>query len=192
MAPCIVVLAAGQGVRFQAQAGAGQRKLLAPCPGLDGAVRPVLAQTLRNLDGLPGARVLVTRPDCPEIADLGCAHGFQIVFLPSPGMGDSLAAAVNATPQADGWLVVLGDMPFILPDTCHQVATALQYNTICVPVAGQGYGHPVAFGSAFAPGLMSLSGDQGARRLFAGANVIEIPVGDPGIYRDIDLPADLA
>lgn len=191
MTVCIVVLAAGQGARFQAQAGVGRSKLLAPCPGLDGIVRPVLAQTLRNLEGLPGQRVLVSRPGCTEIADLARAQGFQLIELASPGMGDSLAAAVAAMPMADGWLVVLGDMPFIRPHTSGQVMAALTDDNICVPVAEQGYGHPVAFGSAFAPGLMRLSGDQGARRLFAGANVIEIPVTDPGIYRDIDRPTDL-
>ncbi|WP_416423138.1 nucleotidyltransferase family protein [Pseudomonas sp. App30] len=191
MTPCIVVLAAGQGARFQAQAQAGQSKLLAPCPGLDGVERPVLAQTLRSLDGLPGERVLVTRPDRPEIAELGRLHGFQVILVPSPGMGDSLAAAVAAAPLAAGWLVVLGDMPFIRPDTYRQVSMAVHDQIICVPVAGQGYGHPVAFGSAFAAGLMGLSGDQGARRLFAGATVVEIAVVDPGIYCDIDLPSDL-
>ena len=34
-----IVLAAGQGSRFRAEAGADQDKLLAPCLGLDGVTR---------------------------------------------------------------------------------------------------------------------------------------------------------
>ena len=191
MEPCIVVLAAGQGARFQALAGEGQQKLLARCRGLDGVERPVLEHTLRNLAGVPGTRVLVTRPDRPEVAELARRNGFSVALVDSPGMGDTLAAGIVAAPQASGWLVVLGDMPFIQAATCQQVLAALHDESICVPVAGQGYGHPVGFGRGFAPGLMALSGDQGARRLFAGAKVVEIAVDDPGIYRDIDRPEDL-
>ncbi|WAH60421.1 nucleotidyltransferase family protein [Pseudomonas silvicola] len=191
MQPCVVVLAAGLGARFQAQAGAGQQKLLAPCAGLEGVERPVLEHTLRNLEGLSAHRLLVTRPERHEIIALARQYGFTVVLARSPGLGDSLAAGVAFMPEAAGWLVVLGDMPFIRPQTCGAVLSLLNDECICVPVTGQGYGHPVAFGRAFAAPLMALTGDQGARRLFAGAHVIEVPVDDPGIYRDIDLPQDL-
>jgi molybdenum cofactor cytidylyltransferase len=54
-------------------------------------------------------------------------------------------------------------------------------------------GNPVLSGGAFAE-IDRLSGDIGARRLIeaAGADLIEVPVDDPGIHRDIDTPEALA
>ena len=40
-------------------------------------------------------------------------------------MGDSIAAAVRATAQAPGWLVLPGDLPLIRPDTLRTMAAAL-------------------------------------------------------------------
>jgi molybdenum cofactor cytidylyltransferase len=39
--------------------------------------------------------------------------------------------------------------------------------------------------------LLALQGDQGARRLLQSCPVTEIQVEDPGIFHDIDTPADL-
>lgn len=58
-----IVLAAGQGSRFRAVAGAGQDKLLADCVGLDGVARPVIEQVLVNLPGNVVERWVVTSPD---------------------------------------------------------------------------------------------------------------------------------
>jgi CTP:molybdopterin cytidylyltransferase MocA len=38
---------------------------------------------------------------------------------------------------------------------------------------------------------MALSGDQGARPILDSLGAMEILVEDPGIHRDIDVPADL-
>ena len=38
---------------------------------------------------------------------------------------------------------------------------------------------------------MALTGDQGARPLLDSLGVHDIPVEDPGIHRDLDVPADL-
>ena len=42
--------------------------------------------------------------------------------------------------------------------------------------------------------LEALEGDEGARRIVAAheENLLKIPVGDPGVLRDIDTPGDLA
>jgi molybdenum cofactor cytidylyltransferase len=52
----------------------------------------------------------------------------------------------------------------------------------------------VGIGGRFYEQLIMLKGDEGARRLLAdneGA-LVKIPVGDPGVVRDIDRPEDLA
>lgn len=182
-----IVLAAGQGSRFRAEAGADQDKLLADCVGLDGVTRPVIEQVLR---GLPSRveRWLVTSPDRTDVIRLAGAYGCEVLLLQSAGMGDSLAAAVAASGPADGWLVLLGDMPFIRPSTIERVIEGLEGDGISVPVQDGQYGHPVAFGRALGPGLLALSGDRGGRSLFAQASVSEVAVEDPGVLWDVDLP----
>lgn len=183
-----IVLAAGQGSRFRAEAGADHDKLLAACVGLDGVSRPVIEQVLLNLPERVVTRWLVTSPERGEVIRLAEAYGCQVVLLDSSCMGDSIAAAVKASGAADGWLVVLGDMPFIQSSSIERVIDALEEGAISVPVQAGEYGHPVAFDRAFGPGLLALVGDRGARSLFADAALREVPVLDPGVLWDVDTP----
>ena len=183
-----IVLAAGQGSRFRAEAGADQDKLLADCVGRDGVTRPVVEQVLMNLPQRVVNRWLVTAPGRTEVIRLAQAYGCQVLLLHSTGMGDSIAAAVAASSSADGWLVVLGDMPFIQSSSIEGVIEAVAVDAISVPVHAGEYGHPVAFGRDFGPHLMALTGDRGARPLFAQATVHEVDVADPGIFWDVDVP----
>ncbi|WAT27385.1 nucleotidyltransferase family protein [Pseudomonas sp. GXZC] len=184
-----IVLAAGQGSRFRAEAGADQDKLLADCVGLDGVVRPVIEQVLVNLPERVVRRWVVTSPDRADVIRLAEAYGCDVLLLRSAGMGDSIAAAVAASGPADGWLVLLGDMPFIRSSSIERVIDGLEAGGISVPVQDGRYGHPVAFGQALGPGLMALTGDRGAKPLFAQATVWEVPVDDPGVLWDVDVPA---
>ncbi|SDL50419.1 molybdenum cofactor cytidylyltransferase [Pseudomonas libanensis] len=185
-----IVLAAGQGSRFRAEAGADQDKLLAACVGLDGVSRPVIEQVLRNLPERVVTRWLVTSPGRGEVIRLAEAYGCQVVLLDSSGMGDSIAAAIKASGAADGWLVVLGDMPFIQSSSIERVIASME--GITVPVSAGQYGHPVAFDHTFGPALMALSGDRGARPLFAQTQVREVQVDDPGVLWDVDVPQRLS
>lgn len=186
-----IVLAAGQGSRFRAVAGVDQDKLLADCVGLDGVTRPVIEQVLMSLPAAVVERWVVTSPDRLEVIRLAEAYGCKVLLLRSAGMGDSIAAAVAASAAADGWLVVLGDMPFIWSSSVERVIDGLEEGDISVPVQDGQYGHPVAFSRASGPGLMALKGDRGARPLFAQAKVCEVSVNDPGVLWDVDLPQSL-
>jgi molybdenum cofactor cytidylyltransferase len=187
----VIVLAAGQGTRFRQVAGADRDKLLADCTGRDGAVRSVIEQVLVSLPASLEKRVLVTTEDRPQVARMAQAYGFEIVLVESSGMGDSIAAGVVACPQLGGWLIVLGDMPFILPSTVEQVLAGISDDGISVPVMNGEYGHPVGFGRTFGPGLMALLGDRGAKPLFASARVVEVAVEDAGVLWDVDVPEAL-
>ncbi|SCY69327.1 NTP transferase domain-containing protein [Pseudomonas sp. NFACC37-1] len=187
----VIILAAGTGSRFRRIAGPGKDKLLADCTGRDGAVRSVIEQVLVNLPASLEKRVLVTSKDRPQAIRMAQAYGCDFVELDSPGLGDSIAAGVQACPELDGWLMVLGDMPFILPSSIEQVAAGIRADGISVPVLAGEYGHPVGFGGEFGPKLMALTGDRGAKVLFAGAQVVEVPVDDPGVTWDVDVPEAL-
>lgn len=186
-----IVLAAGKGSRFRAEAGADQDKLLADCVGLDGVTRPVIEQVLRNLPGSVVRRCLVTSPERSDVIRLARVYNCEVLLLDSAGMGDSIGAAVAASGPSDGWLVVLGDMPFVQPSSIEQVIEGVEKGVIRVPVQGGQYGHPVAFGREFGPRLMALSGDRGGRSLFTQASISEVVVEDPGVLWDVDVPRSL-
>ncbi|NUT80416.1 MULTISPECIES: nucleotidyltransferase family protein [Pseudomonas] len=188
----VIILAAGSGSRFRRIAGPDKDKLLADCTGRDGAVRSVIEQVLVNLPAALEKRVLVTSKDRPQAVRMAQAYGCDFVELDSPGLGDSIAAGVQACPDRDGWLMVLGDMPFILPSSIEQVVAGIRADGISVPVLAGEYGHPVGFGRGFGPKLMALTGDRGAKALFAAAQVVEVPVDDPGVTWDVDVPEALA
>jgi len=187
----VIVLAAGRGSRFREVAGAEKDKLLADCTGRDGAVHSVIEQVLVNIPASLEKRVLVTTVDRPQVIRMAKAYGCEIVLVESTGMGDSIAAGVAACPQLGGWLIVLGDMPFILPSSIEQVVAGIADDSVSVPVYEDQYGHPVGFGRTLGPGLMALSGDQGAKPLFAQARVVEVAVDDPGVLWDVDVPEAL-
>jgi molybdenum cofactor cytidylyltransferase len=187
----VIILAAGSGSRFRQVAGPDKDKLLADCTGRDGAVRSVIEQVLVNLPASLEKRVLVTSPERPQAIRMAQAYGCDFVELDSPGLGDSIAAGVQACPDLDGWLILLGDMPFILPSSIEQVVAGIREDGISVPVLAGEYGHPVGFGREFGAKLMALTGDRGAKVLFAGAQVVEVPVDDPGVVWDVDVPEAL-
>lgn len=185
----VIVLAAGQGSRFRQVAGDDKDKLLVDCTGRDGnTVHSMIEQVLVNLPAALDKRVLVTTADRPQVIRMAQAYGCEIVRIESTGLGDSIAAGVAACSQLAGWLIVLGDMPFILPSSIEQVVANIAQDAISVPVYEGQYGHPVGFGRSFGPGLMALTGDQGAKSLFAPARVVEVAVEDPGVLLDVDVP----
>jgi molybdenum cofactor cytidylyltransferase len=187
----VIVLAAGEGSRFRQVAGADKDKLLADCSGRDGTLRSVIEQTLANLPAALDRRVLVTTEARPQAMRMAQAYGCDIVPIESTGMGDSIAAGVAACADADGWLIVLGDMPFILPSTIERIVAAMADDAVSVPVQNGEFGHPVGFGRSFGAGLMALTGDRGARPLFKQGRVVEVEVDDPGVLWDIDVPESL-
>ncbi|MGF6489544.1 nucleotidyltransferase family protein [Pseudomonas frederiksbergensis] len=185
----VIVVAAGQGSRFRQVAGDDKDKLLVECTSRDGVtVHSMIEQVLVNLPAALEKRVLVTTADRPQVIRMAQAYGCEIVRIESTGLGDSIAAGVAACSQLGGWLIMLGDMPFILPSSIEQVVANMADDAISVPVYERQYGHPVGFGRSFGPGLMALTGDQGAKSLFAQARVVEVVVEDPGVLWDVDVP----
>ena len=142
---------------------------------------------------LDGSPMLVRRPGEGDLPlELGLA-GLEIIECPGAtrGMGATLADGARACGDWDGLLVVLGDMPWITPDTYRQLMEALSPERIVQPAHDGRPGHPVGFGSAFFPALQALDGDQGGRAVIEEntAALLRIPVNDPGIHRDLDEPS---
>lgn len=182
-----ILLAAGASGRF------GSDKLLVDVDG-----EPMVVRAARNLlvAGLPV--VCVARDAAGSVARLlAGVPGVSVSACPEArlGMGRSLAWGVAAVPTADAWLVALGDMPWVEPDTVRALSDALRTGASMVAPEYQGSrGHPVGFAGHWREHLLALEGDQGARRLLADQprEVLRVPVRDPGVLRDLDYPGDLA
>jgi len=186
-----LLLAAGSATRF------GSDKLRHELPhGVAIAV-----QAARHLLAQVKPVIAVVRPGSEEFAAALEAEGCEVVVCENAaeGMGASLACAARAAahlwPEADGCVVALGDMPFVRPSTIAAVRDALAHGAaLAAPYFRARRGHPVALSRMFFKELAALRGDEGAKRLLAdnAQRLVKIPVGDPGVIRDIDTPGDLA
>lgn len=166
MMPTVIVLASGRGERFLA-AGGSTHKLQALLGD-----QTVLEQTLGvvRASGLP----------------------WHLEQAPHPGMGDSIAAAVRATAQAQGWLILPADLPLVQPATLRRIAEAPDAHTVVRPVYQGRHGHPVRFHRDCGEALMALAGETGAADVVRRHRLWTVSVDDPGCVMDIDTPADLA
>ncbi len=182
-----LLLAAGSASRF------GSDKLLHRLPhGF-----PIAVQAARHLGAEIAPVFAVVSARSGELAALLQAEGCQVSVCPNAeaGMGASLAWAVRAAGEADGYLVALADMPFVRPSSIAAVRDALLAGAaLAAPYFHARRGHPVGIAGRFRAELEALGGDAGARRIVAAheAELVKVPVGDPGVIRDIDRPGDLA
>ena len=182
-----ILLAAGSATRF------GSDKLLHALPhGV-----PIAAQAARHLR-IEIERVIVpVRPGSGALTQVLEKEGCEVVVCENAaqGMGASLACAVRAAGKVDGYLVALADMPFIRSSTIAAVRDTLAGGApLVAPYFRARRGHPVALAARFRADLERLAADEGARAVIVAheAELVKIPVGDPGVLRDIDTPSDLA
>ena len=190
-----VILAAGFSRRF-----GPFNKLLLPVDGepmvrrvatvaLEAGLAPVVVVTGHQADGVWTA--------------LG---GLPVDFVHNPaaqtGLASSLVAGVRALPEAvAGAAILLADMPRVRSATVRVVAEALELEarepgtrepriggTVSVPMHDGRRGNPVAWARAHFAEILKLEGDRGARALLDRhpSCVVEVPVDDPGVLRDVD------
>lgn len=183
----IVILAAGRGARF------GGDKLLAPLAGrplichaveaaLAAGVGPVTV-VVNEIDTrvwwvLPGEVEVVRNPHSAE----GIASSLRTALAhlePRAGVG---AACIG-----------LGDQPLIGAEAYRRLAAA---HTSGAAFAAASYGgkprNPVLLGRALWSEAMTLTGDEGARRLQRTHPLVAVPCDDTGDPFDVDTPADLS
>ncbi len=182
-----ILLAAGAGARF------GGRKLVHALA--DGT--PLGIAALRNLRAALTRVIVVVRDGDSEALALFGEEGVPVIECAeaADGMGHSLSAGVRATRNAAGWVVALGDIPSIRPQTIGAIAGALSAGArIVVPIYRGSRGHPVGFSASCRQDLLALHGDVGARTVLEryATDIERLPVNDPGILQDVDTQEDLS
>ena len=183
-----IVLAAGKGERLGA---------VKPLVSIGG--EPALTRVLETLRAAGIDRILVVlgyaRDQVTAGVDLsGCRVVVNEDF--EAGMGSSLALGIRSlAPEAEGFLVLHADRPYLTPQTIRAVVAAARKGArIAAPSYRGERGFPVYFDRACAASLLpTLGGETGARSYLAEHTdeVKLVPVDDPGAVRDIDRPEDL-
>lgn len=125
-----------------------------------------------------------------EEVDLG---GATVVLneVYEAGMSASIRTGLSMLdPQAEAVFVILGDQPLLSPETLNVLITARVQSgaKILVPTFRGVRGNPVLLDRALTPEMESLTGDVGCRGIFHRhpAEVLEVPVEDPGVLLDLD------
>jgi molybdenum cofactor cytidylyltransferase len=192
-----ILLAAGASSRFKAGGGGQASKLVAALAGkplVRHAAEAALASAARPI-------VVVTGHDrqSVEAALDGLALRFAHNAHYRDGLASSLKTGIAALPEdVDGALVLLGDMPAVTSALIDRLIAAFgeQPDALAAApnVAGR-RGNPALLSRSLFPAIAALEGDEGARKLLAGAaprQVVAVNVSGPGAMLDVDTPRALA
>ena len=184
-----VVTAAGAAERF------GGKKLLAPVAGV-----PLLDRTISALlDGGAAEVIVVVGADDRATLerDVNAMNDARVRPVenpdPSRGMFSSIQTGA-ATASGDVLLVMPGDMPFVRPETVRAViARATEGPAIVSPRYRGKRGHPVALPMTLRNEIAVTSVTATLHDVIKRHTDIRVSldVDDPGINRDVDIPADL-
>ncbi len=184
-----IVLAAGTSSRM------GQPKPLVPILG-----KPLLRRVLDTVQQVHPTRIVVVLgSQASEVRRRVEIDGATVVVNPNfaEGMASSLRHGAASLRAGSGpVLVVLGDQPFVCPKTLETLVEryAAGKAKILIPTYEGVRGNPVLLDHGLLAELDGLQGDLGCRAIFPqhAAELVEVPVPDPGILIDVDTPDELA
>ncbi len=179
------MLAAGHGRRF------GGCKLTASFA----TGQTVLGQVLDYITPLQAPVCVVTSRRKKTVLTLAQKKGVNVINMPqeSAGLGCSIAYGVEATQHWGGWIVCLGDMPWINTHIYRQVwerACEKGGGQVAPMIAGR-RGHPVFFDQQYAKQLCQLTGDTGAASVIDPSVLRTFAVESEAPFKDVDRPEDL-
>ena len=187
--PPVLILAAGASRRM------GARDKLAEDIGGQSLLGHVADVALGS-----GVDVFVTLPD-PDMdrAPLLAEKPVNILRVPDAdsGMAASLRVWPDAAPQdATGVVVMLADMPDVTSGDLSILMQAFMdaggKQIIRATDTSETPGHPVIFPRHMFENFADLRGDQGARPLLRGQDVIQVALPDLHATTDLDTPLDWA
>ena len=110
------------------------------------------------------------------------------------GMSSSVKCGVkNAPAEAEAYMLLLGDQPFISSEIINRVLNCYQTHKqgIVIPVYYGQRGHPVVFSAKYKKELLDI-GEGGAKVVVENhlGDILEVAVSAPEILADIDTPQD--
>ena len=182
-----IVLAAGESQRM------GAPKLLLPFGG-----KTVIEAVLDSVKASPVEGILlVVGAGAAPIEEKAKPYGARVALNPDfrSGMLSSVQCGFRQLPlEAEAALVFLADQPAIKPYVAEALVKALRHTGrgIIIPVFDRRRGHPILISAQYRTEIESLDPEVGLRQLLDRhtEDILEEPVDDPTILRDLDTPED--
>lgn len=185
-----VLLAAGASTRF------GSPKMLAPVGG-----EPLLRRVARSFLEAGFAEVaVVLAPGADAVA--ATLEGLAVLPVVNPrpeeGMLSSVRAGIGELGDRSGRLAVTpADLPGLTAPVLRRLLEALPAapdDAVVVPSAGGRRGHPIVLPGSLVPRILVLGSEGRLSDLLRepGVAVHEVPGFGPEVFRDVDVPEDLA
>lgn len=181
-----VILAAGLSRRM------GESKLTLMLDGYPIVEHVIMNAEVSDIDEL----ILVYSKHTKDVKDIADRHGIRAVENENAekGMSTSVKKGLSNLLGSQGVMFFLGDQPFI---ETRDINTLIDHfrrfrDKIIVPVNYEGRGNPVIFPEKYFDEIMSIEGDQGARKLIDKyeSDVVFVEVHDSKIQFDIDTKDD--
>jgi len=187
-----IVLAAGMSRRME-----GENKLLLPFDD-----KTMLETTLDQIlaSGV-GEVVIVTGHEAERVREILKNRSVKTVFNPdfASGMTSSIQAGIRAaSPETQGFMICLSDMPLIDSAIYRQLAEVFfekiktAQRVIVQPVFENTPGNPVIFSAVFKNEMLALEHPEGCKPVVQANRefVVRVPVSSDSILRDADTLAD--
>ena len=178
MSTALILLAAGNSVRF------GGNKLLYRIDG-----KTMLERAAETAAGSGITFAAVTGNN--ETAHIIRKFGAEAIINPHPerGISSSLKLGIMHFPNADAFMFMVCDQPFLRPETLIRLENEFRSSpkSIACLSCGNIRGNPVIFDSRYTGELMSLEGDTGGRSVIKKHPGELLTVGAPAAeLTDID------
>ncbi|MFL6231698.1 MAG: NTP transferase domain-containing protein [Thermoanaerobaculia bacterium] len=177
----------------------GRPKLLLPFNGgplVAGVVNALLGGGVEEI-------VLVTAPEDEDLRGWARRSGIESAVNPDPGRGmlssiregiAALGGAAELTRRGATLLVSPADLPNLQVETVIELLRRMRElgAPIAEPVFHGQRGHPLAIAPWLIPEIETLDLATGLRQLRDRheAELLEVPVEDPGVVQDVDTPED--
>ena len=182
-----IILAAGRSTRMGAD-----NKLITPWRGKSLLEFVCEAATTSECS----TTIVVTGHQQAQVTEKAGQFGVLLTHNPDyrSGMASSIRQGILMAQdnEADGVLVLLGDMPGITSAMINKMIAAAQNNApdaIIIATCEGKRGNPLLWPKTYFDQLLSLEGDQGARQIIARYNdqIVELELG-AGVLFDLDTP----
>lgn len=124
----------------------------------------------------------------------GVACEFVLNPTPESGMFASVQSGCALIPPGQGCLLIPGDCPGVQIATIRALQNALEANpaSVVIPMYQGRRGHPVGMPAHVVERVRSLPATTpGLRTVWPTERVIELPVDDAAVLRDLDRPEDV-
>lgn len=186
MDAAVIVLAAGESKRF------GGFKLLADYCGEPLVVRAIRSAVAADV----GPVYVVVGHRAEELRAAVKSAGLDVYFVHNPwyrlGLSASLKAALIAAPFFKSYVIALGDMPLVRPETYKELLAHIDKADVVYPTFRGARGNPVAISRRVLPYALWIEGDVGIRAVLDRVKALGVEVEDPGVLIDVDREEDVA